>query len=71
MTERKIDNGVWFRSAVSGLWYQNADAAGAVSEVRVDGVAFYPSYVCGYEVEVVMWCFWTRQKIRGIRDARC
>ena len=37
-----LDNGVWFRSACSGLWYRNAGAAGTIQAVRVDGKDFLP-----------------------------
>ncbi len=33
----EINEGVWFRSACSGLWYQNHHAAGSIAEIRVDG----------------------------------
>ena len=35
-----FDKGVWFQSAVSGLWYQNRDAAGDVRNVKIDGVLY-------------------------------
>ena len=39
---QKIDSGVWFKSAASGLWYQNHQAAGTVLIIRVDGKEFLP-----------------------------
>ena len=35
-----FDRGIWYRCAVSGMWYRNYDAAGAVSGVRIDGEVF-------------------------------
>jgi len=35
-----IKSRIIFKSASSGLWYQNKDAAGDISAVRVDGVLF-------------------------------
>ena len=37
-----INYGVWFQSAATGLWYQNKDAAGTVSAVKVDGLVYSP-----------------------------
>lgn len=34
------DIGAWFKSAVSGLWYQNHEAAGDIAAVKVNGVRF-------------------------------
>ena len=39
-TENNMKEGIIFKSSASGLWYQNKDAAGDVSAVRVDGVVF-------------------------------
>ena len=33
-----LNSGVWFQSAVSGLWYRNHRAAGSISAVIVDGL---------------------------------
>ena len=33
-------NGVWYQSAVSGMWYQNYLAAGTISRVKIDGVVY-------------------------------
>ena len=35
-----IDKGVWFKSAASGLWYENHGAAGSICMVKVDGRTF-------------------------------
>lgn len=37
-----FDEGIWYRSAVSGLWYdaKSKDAAGDINAVRVDGKVF-------------------------------
>ena len=32
--------GVWFQSSVSGLWYQNHEAAGDISSISIEGVLF-------------------------------
>ena len=37
-----INYGVWFQSAAAGLWYQNKDAAGTLSAVKVDGLIYSP-----------------------------
>ena len=37
-----IDSGLWFQSAVSGLWYHSRGAAGDVQAVRIDGVTYRP-----------------------------
>lgn len=37
----QIDRGVWFQSAVSGGWYQDARAVGDISEIRIDGATVY------------------------------
>lgn len=52
-------SGVWFQSAVSGLWYQNHLAAGDVSNVNIDGVLFRGperSDVCEHGVPDGEWC---------------
>lgn len=36
----KIDSGVWFQSAASGLCYQVKNAGGDISAVKVDGVIY-------------------------------
>ena len=38
--ENNLAFGVVFKSASSGLWYQNREAAGDIDAVRVDGVTF-------------------------------
>lgn len=40
MTMTNIEKGIWYQSAVSGLWYQNHSAAGDVAIVSIDGVQF-------------------------------
>lgn len=35
--------GIWYQSAVSGMWYRNRGAAGDLAAVRVDGVLFEAS----------------------------
>lgn len=35
-----IKKGVWFQSAVSGLWYSSAAAAGTVQAVNIDNKTF-------------------------------
>lgn len=35
-----FDRGIWYQCAVSGNWYRNYDASGAVSGVRIDGEVF-------------------------------
>jgi len=35
-----FDRGIWYQCAVSGNWYRNYDASGAVSCVRIDGEVF-------------------------------
>lgn len=36
-----IDKGTWYQSAVSGLWYENANAAGHICAIRCNGVTEY------------------------------
>ena len=40
-TDRFIDKGTWYQSAVSGFWYQNKDSAGDICAIRVDGKTTY------------------------------
>lgn len=35
-----FDRGIWYQSAVSGGWYRNYEAGGAISCVRIDGEVF-------------------------------
>lgn len=35
-----LETGIWFQSAVSGLWYSNPRAAGDVSAVKIYGALF-------------------------------
>ena len=37
-TIEHFDVGVWYQSAISGLWYRTKGAAGEVSAIRTDGV---------------------------------
>lgn len=39
-TAYKYDEGTWYRSAYSGLWYQNCNAMGDCDAVRVNGVLY-------------------------------
>lgn len=39
--KEEFDTGVWYQSAVSGLWYRNKNSAGEICAVRVDGVTTY------------------------------
>ena len=32
-----LNQGVWFRSACSGLWYRNPLSAGSVNGIKIDG----------------------------------
>jgi hypothetical protein len=32
--------GIWFRAAMSGLWYEEPLAAGTISAVKIDGVVY-------------------------------
>lgn len=56
------NEGVWFKAAVSGLWYTNYKAAGDVAAVRVDGVRFDAAGphcdLCGHPfcTECDTWC---------------
>lgn len=36
----KTTKGLWFVSAVSGLWYQDARAAGTIARIVLDGVSY-------------------------------
>jgi len=35
-----MNNGVWFKSAITGMFYRNHDAAGDIDLIVVDGVWF-------------------------------
>ena len=48
-----LDTGVWFRSGCSGLWYADAQAAGSVVEVRINGVRFVPACLEPQDEEVL------------------
>ena len=38
---RFIDEGIWYQSAATGLWYQNKAAAGDICAIRRDGITEY------------------------------
>lgn len=38
-----FDYGTWYRSACDGGWYRNTEAAGNISQVRVNGKIFFES----------------------------
>ena len=37
-----FNKGTWYQSAVSGMWYQDAGAAGDVAQIRLDGTYYIP-----------------------------
>lgn len=51
LVDRTPDSGVWFQSAVSGLWYQNHRAAGDLRSVKVNGVRFIPVVTGTYQCD--------------------
>ena len=36
-----IENGVWYQSAASSLWYQNKELAGDICAIKTDGKTEY------------------------------
>lgn len=40
--QTQLDKGTWYQSAVSGLWYENRNAAGDVAAVKIDGTMYVP-----------------------------
>lgn len=46
--ENNMAKGIVFKSATSGLWYENKNSAGEVEAVRVDGVLFEKVKVLKY-----------------------
>jgi hypothetical protein len=38
--ERDINMGLWFQSAISGMWYHNEKAAGDISSIKLNGILY-------------------------------
>lgn len=44
MDNKRLEEGVWFQSAGSGLYYEDHKAAGDIMCIVIDDVRYYPKF---------------------------